>query len=147
MAQLAKSAASLRITGDDLVPEEITKLLGGSPTLAYAKGDKKVGHKTGKVWIRKGGMWSLSAANRKPEDLDGQIDEILSQLSSDLSIWAEIGKRFKIDLFCGFFMKECDEGLTLSARSMAALGVRGIEAGFCLYGPDEKPAEPEESQN
>lgn len=38
--------------GDDLVPEEITKLLGASSSLAFAKGHKKIGKKTAKVWIR-----------------------------------------------------------------------------------------------
>jgi hypothetical protein len=138
MAQLQKSAVTLRIMGDDLVPKEITRLLGASPTLAYAKGDKKVGGKTGKVWIRKGGMWSLSAADKEPENVDAQIDEILSQLTSNLSVWVGIGKRYKMDLFCGFFMGSCEEGLTISARSLAALGQRGIEAGLCIYaGPTE----------
>jgi hypothetical protein len=43
-----------------------------------------------------------------------------------------------VDLFCGFFMEESAPGFTLSVRSLTALAARGIEAGFCIYGPTEK---------
>ena len=137
MAQLQKSVVTLRIGGDDLVPDEITALLGVPPTDAVVKGQEIVGRKTGRVWIAKSGMWQLQAADREPEDMNGQIQEILSQVTTDLAIWRSLASRFQIDLFCGLFLRTGNEGLTLSPESLYALGARGIEMGLDIYSGDD----------
>ncbi len=48
MAKLHRSVASLRVSGEDLVPEEVTRLLGAEPTIAYAR-DDEIGSKHGPV--------------------------------------------------------------------------------------------------
>ena len=90
----------LRIMGDDLIPGEITRLLGAPPTCAQTKGDKITGKMTGHVRIAKSGMWSLCASDREPEDMNGQIDEILSRVTTDLAVWQTITKKYHSDLFC-----------------------------------------------
>jgi hypothetical protein len=120
--------------GDELDPAEITKLLGTEPTHAEKKGDKIVGKKTGTVRIVKAGSWRLTADDREPEDLDGQIQEILSKTTQNFAVWQDLGKRFEIDLFCGLFMNGTNEGLSISATSLKALGDRGIEIGLDIYG-------------
>ena len=138
MAQVQKSSVTLRIGGDDLVPHEITKLLGAQPTAAQTKGDKIVGHKTGHVRIAKMGVWRLEAKDREPEDMDGQVQELLGQVTGDLTIWKSIGEKYQIDLFCGIFLGGSNEGMTISAACLAALGERGIEMGLDIYsGHDE----------
>jgi hypothetical protein len=137
MAQLQKSAVTLRIMGDDLIPDEITKLLGASPTHAETKGDRIVGKKTGHVRIAKAGMWRLCASDCEPENMDGQIEGILSQMTGDLTVWQSITKKYHADLFCGLFMRGSNEGLTISSQSLAALGARGIEMGLDIYAGDD----------
>jgi ribosomal protein L19 len=128
-----KSSVTLRIGGDDLVPHEITKLLGAQPTTAQAKGDKIVGRKTGQVRIAKMGIWMLEAMDREPEDIDGQVQEVLGQVTGDLTIWKSFGQKYQIDLFCGIFLDGSNEGMTLSAACLAILGKRGIEMGLDIY--------------
>lgn len=138
MAHVQKSVVTLRIGGDDLIPDEITALLGVSPTDAHVKGQELVGRKTGRVRIAKSGMWRLEASDREPEDMEGQIREILDQTSGDLGVWQRIGKKYQVDLFCGLFLGGSNEGLTLSPQSLRALGERGIELGLDIYsGEDE----------
>lgn len=134
MASLDRTAASLRIFGDDLDPKLVTSLLGHEPTGAELKGQKIVGKSTGSTRIARTGSWRLSATKKAPGDLDAQIDEILSKLSSDLSVWKELSGRYRVDLFCGLFLRYGNEGLTISAKSLAALGNRGIEMGLDIYG-------------
>ncbi|NWK46454.1 DUF4279 domain-containing protein [Ralstonia pickettii] len=136
MAYLSRSRATLRIAGDDLDPEEISRQLGCKPTTGQRKGEAIVGHNTGQTRIALFGKWHLEAAPREPEDIDGQISEILGQLSDDLEVWRSIGQRYKVDLFCGLFMKTGNEGLLLSSGSLHALGVRQIAIGFDIYGTD-----------
>ena len=136
MAQVQRSAATLRISGDDLQPAEITRLLGCDPSAAQAKGEQIIGRNTGSTRIASTGMWRLVASKREPEDLDGQIAELLSKLTDDLSVWGSIAETYRVDLFCGLFMGGSNEGLSISPVSMAALGLRHIELGLDIYGRD-----------
>lgn len=131
------SAVTLRICGDDLLPDEITRLLGVSPTRAQTKGDEIIGKTTGQVRIAKAGMWRLSSPDREPEDIDGQIREILGLATNDLAVWQDITQRYRADLFCGLFMRVSNEGLSISAASLQALGVRGIELSLDIYGGND----------
>jgi len=135
MACISRSAATLRIIGDDLVPDEITRLLGASPTHAQTKDDKIVGKKTGNVRIARFGMWRLQAPDCEPEDLDGQIRIIFDQLTDDLAVWKSFASQYKMDLFCGIFMECYNEGMELSPESLLVLGSRGIKIDLDVYGP------------
>jgi len=137
MACISRSSASLRIIGDDLIPDYISQALGASPTKAQTKGEK-----LGNVRIAKFGMWRLEAIDCEPEDINGQIRFIFDQLTDDLAVWKYIGSQFKMDLFCGLFMECWNEGIELSPESLLILGSRGIKIDFDVYGPvaDEKEA-------
>jgi ribosomal protein L19 len=135
MSAVDHSIVALRIYGDDLVPQDITKMLGVSPTHAETKGQEIVGRKTGRVRVAKSGMWRLSASDRKPEDIDSQIREIFSQVPADVAVWQSITKKYRVNLFCGVFMSETNDGLSVSPQSMATLAERGVELWFDIYAP------------
>jgi hypothetical protein len=82
-------------------------------------------------------MWSLEAEARQPGDLDSQIKEILSGITDDPETWSKLHARFSIDLFCGLFMKESNEGEGLTPEAMALLVSRLIPIGLDIYGPDD----------
>lgn len=134
MAHLARSKASLRIFGDDLVPNEVSGLLCCSPTEAWIKG--QVEHsRTGREIVRKSGAWFLRASEAEPENLDGQVAELLSQMTNDLDVWATVTRQFEVDLFCGWFMEESNEGVSVSPSTLRLLGERGIELSLDIYCP------------
>lgn len=137
MAQVQRSVATLRISGNDLQPAEITRLLGCDPTTAQNKGEQIIGRTTGSIRIASAGMWRLVASTREPEDLDGQIAELLAKVTDDLNVWGSIAQTYHIDLFCGLFMIGSNEGLSLSPVSMGALALRHIELGLDIYGGNE----------
>ena len=137
MAHLSRSVATLRISGDDLSPDAITKILGCQPTHGQIKGEVIVGKKTGRERIVKIGMWSLSASDSEPENIDAQVSEILAKLTDDLVAWKKLSEKHDIDLFCGLFMEASNEGLSISPATLNSLGARGIELALDIYGPDE----------
>jgi Domain of unknown function (DUF4279) len=142
MAAIEKSVVTLRISGDTLVPAEITQLLGAAPTAAETKGAEIIGPQTGIRRIAKTGMWRLSADSREPEDMDAQIEELLSHLTPDLKVWHRMAASWDIDLFCGVFMGESNDGLILSPRSLTAPGERHIELQPDIYAPSLDEATP-----
>lgn len=136
MAHLERSVATLRIMGDELVPEEISRLLGAVPTSGHAKGHRLPPGPSGRIVRRNSGVWRLSAKETKPENLDWQVSELLGQVTSDLSVWSSIRARFRVDLFCGWFMGSGNEGVAISPETMVALGQRGIQLSVDIYGPE-----------
>lgn len=134
MAHLQRSVAALRIFGDDLAPDEISRLLKAPPTEAYTKGDEW--HTAGGVRARRCGGWRLHAEDTEPENLDMQVTEFLGRVTSDLSVWTELSDKYRVDLFCGWFMGSSNEGVEISAATMVALGERGITLSLDIYGPD-----------
>jgi hypothetical protein len=138
-----QSVVTLRISGDELDPVEITRVLGRPPTHGQRKGETLTGA-SGRTRIAKFGMWRLEAADRVPGDLNGQIAELLGQLSPSLDVWRAIRAKYKMDLFCGLFMHVTSEGVEFSADTLMALGERGIELGLDIYSPTKKELEEQE---
>jgi Domain of unknown function (DUF4279) len=124
---------TLRIIGDALVPDEISRLLGCAPTHTRRKGDVIRGKTTGRERIAPTGTWQLEAEARDPSDFDWQIAHILDRLTPNPDVWARLSEAFRIDLFRGLFMERSNEGLALSPSALAALGSRGIELSFDIY--------------
>lgn len=118
--------------GDDLIPDEITHLLGHHPTSARAKGEISYG-KSGKRNVSHIGIWILNAVDHEPGDPDAQIREILAKLSGDLDMWCGLTARYRTDVFFGIFMHEPNEGFSLAPSSLLSLGSRGITADFDVY--------------
>ena len=135
MGELHKTAASLRFFGDDLDPDEITRLLGGLPTVGVRKGGtwsmsggaEKMAHR---------GQWRVTVERRSPGDLDEQVAELLTPLTTDLAVWNDLTRRFKADVFCGLFLNEFNEGLSLSSEMLEAFGLRGLSLDLDIYGPE-----------
>jgi len=91
--------------------------------------------KSGQDRVARTGSWRLNAPDRAPGDLDGQIIELFASLSMDFAAWEDLAGRFAGNLFCGLFMNESNEGLTLSAKTMKELASRGLVLHLDIYGP------------
>ena len=133
MAQVSRSKAALRIMGDTLNPHEISDILGCEGSMMYSKGDIKVIKSTGREVERKFGHWLLRASECEPEDINGQVTEILNKLSDNLDVWKQLASKYNIDLFCGIFMETSNEGMDLSPKTLLELGNRGIMLGLDIY--------------
>ena len=137
MAQVERSVATLRISGEDLNPEEITKLLNCEPSKEQIKAQIFKSNHSGKERIAKLGMWRLHSEDCEPENLDQQISQLLDKMNNNKDVWHAISSRYQIDLFCGLFLSVSNEGLILSSKSLLSLGERGIALSMDIYAPDE----------
>jgi hypothetical protein len=132
MAEVQRTAASLRFHGDDLDPEDISRTLGASPTLGRKKGGIWYTPK-GKEMIARTGYWSLSAAEETPADLDQQLTKLFSGLSDDVEAFRKLAARFKGNVFVGLFLSGFNEGLSLSPTILDAIGQRGLVLDLDIY--------------
>jgi hypothetical protein len=131
------SVVAFRIFGDDLVPSVITALLGCEPTDWCAKGDVRIGSKTGNRYVEKTGRWILSAEDKRPENVTAQITEVLGKLTTDLSVWSELRSKYTLDFFCGVFMRSSNDGLEFSPEILEQLSARGIGLDLDIYDPTD----------
>ena len=143
MPVVSKSIVTLRIHGDDLDPEEVSSLLGGKPTFSVPKNGLS-NYPRGRVRIARTGIWRIRTDYACPADLDGQIKEILDQLTDDLSVWDNISNRHHLDMFCGLWLSELNEMLGISPRPLKGLGQRNIPLLLDIYveSQEENPDEP-----
>lgn len=139
MSGVGRTRASLRIFGDDLDSDSVSDLLGASPSSSARKGEVWVS-KRGIEHTARTGRWLLQVVCRQPGDLDSQLVELLSQLTSDAAVWRSLAARFKADIFCGLFMEESNEGLELRPETLKMIGSRGLSVGFDIYGPPPEAA-------
>jgi hypothetical protein len=115
-----------------LEPDEITQILRCAPTAAQRTGEV-IHYQSGRERVVKCGNWRLDAANAEPEDINGQVRWLLSQVDSNPDVWKLLIQRFEVDIYCGLFMQGSNDGLSLAPDVMALLGERGIHIGFEIY--------------
>jgi hypothetical protein len=131
---IVKFKLTLRVFGDDLVPDEISALLGVRPTYAKVKGERLPGRY---ARVAKTGSWhyttEFDAASKT--EVDMAINQLLDALTSKLNVWRDLETRFKIDLFCGLFMNggTGNEGFELTPATLQRLAERGLLTGFDIY--------------
>ena len=133
MARLNETTASLRFFGDDLDPDELTRLLGSTPSQGRRKGEPYWSRGARANGTARPGSWFLWAERRSPGDLDSQIAELISPLCQDLAVWRDLSAHFEADIFCGLFLDRTNEGIDLRPETLVMVGSRGLVLNFDIY--------------
>jgi hypothetical protein len=143
------SCITLRIRGDELDPEEITRFLGCRPDLAHRKGDPILRPDGTVARVARTGAWHLEFAPEQTDEWDcGEAMLLLLQrLPADVGVWRWLTERFAVDLYVSLTMRSCSKGFSLTPEAMSYLGVRGIEAGFDVLHDEEPEVEPVAAPN
>lgn len=128
---------SLRFFGDDLDPDEVSTLLGCSPTDSARRGDL-IQRRTSSYTAPQGN-WGL-CTQRSTDDIETQLVALFERLTDDLSVWQSLTTRFDADLFCGVFLVWQGHGFDMSPRLHRLLADRNLTIIFDIYasdGPEE----------
>ena len=88
---------------------------------------------SGAVVLTKTGAWILEAEPSETGDVDDQIAQLLSHTNVSLDVWASLAKKFEMDIFCGWFMRESNEGVVVSPQILRMLGERNIALSVDIY--------------
>jgi hypothetical protein len=126
---------TFRVSGTDLIPSEITQILGCKSDQETEKGKEVFGQDGTFRRVARHGSWHLIL---KPEDTDewdcGEAAmELVKRLPSDVEIVKSLSSRYKIDFFIGLKMTSKNKGFSISPKVMTYLGERGVAIGFDVY--------------
>lgn len=136
MATIDRTTATLRVRGEQLDPDQVSALIGKTPTRQSRKGEPVL-LPSGGLRIARTGTWVIETEWVTPGDLDIAVQEIFKGTTPDLSIWLNLSTKYRVDLFCGLLLSEPMQGISVSPPTLKLLGERGIELGLDVYEPDK----------
>ncbi len=126
---------AIRIMGDTLVPDRLTRMLGVEPTFAAAKGETI--DRQGVPTTQGSGIWSYRLPASSEWELSDAIRTLLDKFPADPALWESLATEFRMDVFCGLFLHESNRGTEISIETMALLVERRLPLGLDIYGPVE----------
>lgn len=125
---------SLRLFGEDLDPDEISRLLGCEPSVGYVKGEETIlSNMSNRKRIARTGSWQLKSDTDRNVELEEQIDRLLSRVTAEPLIWASLIERYDVDLFCGLFLEDENREFALSAAVLQEVAERKLSIRFDVY--------------
>jgi len=124
---------SLRVAGDALDPQRITRMLGVSPTFSARKGDRR-GDAASPV-IQRIGVWAYRLPASPEWELGDAIRTLLEQLPPDPALWEALASEFRTDVFCGLFLGDTNRGAEIPVETLALLAERRLTLSLDIHGP------------
>jgi hypothetical protein len=123
----------LRVLGDELDPQEITKLLGRKPTRSGKKGDSVLRPNGKSSRRRRNGAWLLDVTPKPDATVDAALTELLSKLPEDSDTWLSLTRRFQVELLCAITVRGIDQGFVLSPDILQQVAGLGVSLGVEVF--------------
>jgi hypothetical protein len=121
-------SATLRIHGDDMPFDEITRQLGVEPTYTHQKGERR-GPRSPEF---PDDAWHYGPTLAETEPLERHIDALRQIVQPQLDYLKSLKNRFKIDVFCGY-RSNCDHaGFDVSHQSLALFTALEVPFGISM---------------
>jgi len=114
----------LRVTGDGLDPDRITRMLGVNPTLAGRKGEEIDRH--GVPERQRTGVWSYALPASPEWELGDAIDTLLERLPHDPALWESLAGWATVAVVCGLCIHELGRAADLEPDTLARLAERRL---------------------
>ena len=135
MGKISKAHVTIRFFGDDLEPEELTRLLGSQPSRARRKGEQRT-LSSGELRVERYGSWSINDSEESVAvEIDEQVNALLDKLTDDIGVRRDLSSRYDADVYCGVMMDTWNEGFALEAATLKRLADRSLLIGFDIYAP------------
>lgn len=126
---LSELKVSLRFTGDELDPSEISAALGCDPSHAIRQGEEIESQHF--IAHSPTGVWLLRSDGK--DTLDEAIQDLLGRMNLDVAVWNDLTRRFRAEFFVGLFSDTSEAGLTIPAMTIRQLSDLGLAIAFDVY--------------
>jgi hypothetical protein len=120
--------ASLRIAGDGLDFDEISRKLGLTPTTKRRKGKAPGSHKP----PRKQDLWLYTAPVARERPLDEHIMALWDAVRPHMPYLRKLKQKFQIDIFCGYRSNSCTGGFKVDHRCLGLFAELDIPFGVSV---------------
>jgi hypothetical protein len=122
----------LRVTGDNLDPERITRMLGVPPTVAARRGEAiDIG---GVPVMQRTGVWTYALPASPEWELGDAIDTLLDRLPHDPALWESLASWASVAVICGLFIHDADRAADLAPDTLARLAERRLALSLQIRG-------------
>jgi len=125
---------TLSVHGDDLDPDEVTRILSCSPSSSHRRGE--LTPRSRRPWPK--GAWLLSVEGKAPVEPEHLLASLLDRLPSDSSVWESLRSRYSVALGFGLFQGAWNRGFDLSPGIIHRVAALGLGLGFDIYAPDDE---------
>jgi hypothetical protein len=124
--------------GDDLDPEEISRLLNCSPTSSHSKGEPRPGlSASAGPWTS--GAWLLKVEGQAPQTASEVLSELLRMLPDDEALWRELSRRWRVSIWLGVFLEKWNRGFELEAPLIERIARTHASLSFDIYAEELMP--------
>ena len=122
----------LRVTGNDLDPERITRMLGVPPTISARRGEEiDIG---GVPVVQRTGVWAYALPASPEWELGDAIDTLLERLPHDPALWESLASWANVAVICGLFIHDADRVADLAPDTLARLAERRLGLSLQIRG-------------
>jgi Domain of unknown function (DUF4279) len=128
-----RATLCLRVCGDDLDPDLVTRILGVVPSRSQRKGQPVLSSAGEPKRIARTGSWLLARPVSHDRTLDDEIESLLDSLPQTAQTWATLRERYRVDLICDVFVRGVNQGFELSPRVLELMGRFGISLGIDIF--------------
>ena len=130
----------MRISGEALEPEEISRLLALNPTRTHSRGEPRSRQGKGAEIAWRDSLWLLQSPLDAGADPAEHLKWLLGVLEPKNSLIKTLSQDYQVDLFCGFSSASGQGGFILDAGTLRRLADLSIPLIIDLYppGPPER---------
>ena len=114
-------SATLRIGGDGLDFEEISRKLGLTPTHTHQKGGR-----------RKHDMWSYKVPVAREQPLENHIMALWDAVRPHISYLRDLKRKFQVDIFCGYRSNSGTAGFQVDHRCLGLFSELEVPFGVSV---------------
>jgi hypothetical protein len=132
----------IEITADDLKPDEITSLLGVSPTHHHVRGELRFGKDGTPRRPPKFGRWAFRLESKETDEWDANeaTKLFIGKFTADPIVWNTIASRATVRLTIALFLENANQGFSLDPDVLRWLADRNVRLGVDIYEGDSEPA-------
>ena len=120
---------TLSVHGDDLDPDEVTRMLSCSPSGSHRRGE--LAPRSARPYRK--GAWLLSVEGKAPVEPEHLLASLLDRLPSDPNVWEALRGRYSVALGFGLFQEAWNRGFDLSPGIVQRVAELGLGLGFDIY--------------
>lgn len=124
-------AVTLRVAGDDLDPDTVTRRLLVAPSFAARKGDER--RSAGRTVRQRTGVWTLRLDVAADWTLGVAMERLLDQLPAPGPVWDELATRYRLEVFCALYLQAWNRGFVLEPEQLARMAERRLVLGVDVY--------------